>query len=145
MSELSRYVFLVGALPLVVLGTVHVFGTPFTLVQSKGLAPRDPSLRDAMTKDTILLTRRVTVWRAWVGFNLSHSLGLLLFGIVVLLVGRSEASFREQAGVFLPVAIVVSTFYLLLAARYWFRSPVIGIAAAGACFVASWVLFLAGG
>jgi len=136
---------LMGALPFVVLGIAHAFATPRTPAQSKGLSPRDPVLREAMTKDTVLLTRRTTLWLAWVGFNLSHSLGAVLFGAVVLLVGRSQASFQAQAGVFLPFAIVVSGLYLLLGLRYWFRTPIVGIALSGVCFVASWVLFVIGG
>jgi hypothetical protein len=134
-----------GALPFVVLGIAHAFATPRTPAQSKGLSPRDPVLREAMTKDTVLLTRRTTLWLAWVGFNLSHSLGAVLFGAVVLLVGRSQASFQAQASVFLPFAIVVSGLYLLLGLRYWFRTPIVGIALSGVCFVASWVLFVMGG
>ena len=145
MPELSRYIFLIGALPFVVLGLAHVFATPRAPAQSKGLSPRDPALREAMTKGTVLLTRRTTVWLGWVGFNLSHSLGAVLFGAVVLLVGRSQASFQAQAGVFLPFAIVVSGLYLLLGLRYWFRTPIVGIALSGVCFVASWVLFVIGG
>ena len=145
MPELSRYIFLMGALPFVVLGMAHAFATPRVPAQSKGLSPRDPALREAMAKDTVLLTRRTTLWLAWVGFNLSHSLGAVLFGAVVLLVGRSQASFQAQAGVFLPFAIVVSGLYLLLGLRYWFRTPIVGIALSGVCFVASWVLFVIGG
>jgi hypothetical protein len=145
MRELSRYLFLVGALPFVFLGVAHALGTPLTTAQSKGLSPRDPALRETMTTATVLITRRTTLWLTWVGFNLSHSLGLLLLGTVVLLVGRSQASFQTQAGLFLPVASVVSGLYLLLAIRYWFRTPVVCIATALACFVASWVLFLVGG
>jgi hypothetical protein len=110
--------------------------------QRKGLSPRTPAVRDAMTNDTLLLTRRTTVWLAWVGFNLSHSLGAVLFGSLVLLVGRSSISFETRAAVFLPFTVVVCNLYLILALRYWFRTPIIGIAASGICFVVSWVLFV---
>jgi hypothetical protein len=63
---------------------------------------------------------------------------------MVLLIGRSQASFQAQASIFVPVAIVASGLYLLLGLQYWFRTPIAGIAASLACFVASWVLFLAG-
>ena len=145
MTELSRYLFLAGALPFVVLGLAHVRATPRTLSESRGLSPRDPALREAMSKATVLITRRTNLWLTWVGFNLSHSLGAVLFGAVVLLIGRSPASFRAEAGVFLPLAVVVSGLYLWLGLRYWFRTPIIGIALAGACFVASYVLFVVGG
>ena len=145
MLELSRYLFLIGALPFIVLGLAHAAATPRTPAQARGLSPRDPAVRDAMAHDSVLLTRRTTLWLAWVGFNLSHSLGAILFGVVVVLIGRSSASFEAQAGVFLPLTVLVSATYLVLALRYWFRTPIIGISLASVCFSVSWVLFARAG
>src|SRR5687767_14475635 len=145
MHEVSRYLFLAGALPFIVLGLAHAVATPHTPAQARGLSPRDPALRDAMSHDNVLLTRRTTVWLAWVGFNLSHSLGAVLFGAVIVLIGRSPASFEAQANVFLPLAVLVSATYLVLGIRYWFRTPIMGISLASVCFVASWVLFVRAG
>lgn len=142
MLELSRYLFLAGALPYVLLGLAHAFATPREPSESRGLSPRDPALREAMSRDSVLMTRRTTLWLAWVGFNLSHSLGAVLFGVVVLLIGRSPAVFATQASLFVPLAVVVSGVYLVLGLRYWFRTPIMGIALSGACFVASGVLLL---
>jgi hypothetical protein len=145
MYDLSRYLFLLGALPFLFLGSVHAWATPRGTADSKGLSPRDPSLRETMSKETVLLTRRTNMWLAWIGFNLSHSLGAVLFGVVVLLIGRSPASFQAQAGVFLPLALVVSGLYLLLGFRYWFRAPIIGLASACLCFVISSLFYILGG
>jgi hypothetical protein len=38
-----------------------------------------------------------------------------------------------------PVAIAV--IYLLLAIRYWFRAPAIGVAAGTSCLVIGWLLY----
>jgi hypothetical protein len=141
MLEVSRYLFLAGALPFILLGLAHVAATPRTPNQAKGLSPRDPALRDAMSRDSLLLTRRTTLWLAWVGFNLSHSLGAVLFGSVIMLIGRSPASFQAQGSVFLPLAVLVSGAYLVLGLRYWFRTPILGIALSSVCFWASWALF----
>ena len=145
MPELSRYLFLIGALPFILLGFAHAVATPQTPADAQGLSPRDPAVRGAMARDTILLTRRTTVWLAWVGFNMSHSLGAILFGAVVVLIGRSGASFEAQASVFLPLAVLVSAIYLVLAIRYWFRTPIIGISLASVCFLVAWLLFARAG
>lgn len=145
MRELSRYLFIAGAMPYIVLGLLHAWHTPFTTAEDKGLSPRDRALRDTMAGANLLLTRRTTLWLTWVGFNLSHSLGAVLFGAVVVLVGRSDASFRAQAGVFLPLANVVSLCYLAIALRFWFRTPVIGIALAGVCFLTAGLAFALAG
>jgi hypothetical protein len=143
MAELSRYLFLAGALPFVVLGVAHALATPEAASARKGLSPRPVELALAMEKATLRLTRRTNMWLAWVGFNLSHSLGIVTFGVGVLLAGRSASAFAEQAPVWVPLAAGVSGAYLWLAARYWFRTPIIGCAVSFACFVAAWVsLFL---
>jgi len=80
------------------------------------------------------------MWRAWVGFNLSHSLGVSLLGLTVLLVGRTSASFALNAAVFLPLAVMVSFAYLGLAVVYWYRAPVVGVGLAVALFVSAWAL-----
>src|SRR5215471_18355089 len=125
MSELSRYFFLLGALPYVVFGILHALMTPVTPDQMKGLTPRDLTFRIAMSRETVLLTRRTNVWLGWVGFNFSHSLGLVAFGIVAILIARSRVSFTAQAAVFIPLTVVVSLLYLVLGLRYWFRSPIL--------------------
>ena len=145
MLEVSRYLCLAGALPFVVLGLAHAAATPLTTAQARGLSPRDPALRDAMARDSVLLTRRTTLWLAWVGFNLSHSLGAVLFGSVMMLIARSPSSFQAQGSVFLPLAVLVSAAYLILGLRYWFRTPTIGISLSSVGFLASWVLFARAG
>jgi hypothetical protein len=143
-QELSRYLFLAGALPFLVFGTLHAVQTPRQPAERRGLSPSDPSLAESMAHSNILLTRRTDMWRAWVGFNLSHSLGLVLFGGVMVLVGRTSASFGYNAGIFLPLAVVVSIAYLILAMAYWFRTPIIGIGLCVFLFSAAWVLHLVG-
>ena len=139
MSELSRYFFLLGGLPYIIFGIVHALMTPVTPNQMKALTPRDPAFRTAMSREVFLLTRRTNLWLCWVGFNFSHSLGLVAFGIVVLSIGRSQASFVDQATIFVPLAVVVSLLYLVLGLRYWFRSPILVTTFACACFVVSWL------
>jgi hypothetical protein len=145
LAELSRYLFLLGALPFVVLGIAHALATPLTPEESKGLSPRDLAYRQSMTEQTVLLTRRTNLWLAWVGFNLSHSLGAVLFGVVVLLAGWSPAAFGTNWPSFVPLAIVVSGVYLAIGLRFWFRTPIIGIIISSVCFVLSGVLRLLAG
>src|SRR5262245_44511882 len=58
------------------LGLIHLV---YTFVGSK-LEPRDPSLQVRMSDVPLVLTRQTTVWKAWIGFNASHALGIILFG-----------------------------------------------------------------
>src|SRR6185436_10875778 len=119
MHELSRYLFLLGALPFVFLGLAHAWHTPVSTEDERGLSPRDPAYRQGMKEQTLVLTRRTNLWLTWVGFNFSHSLGAVLLGVVVLLAGRSAVAFAANASVFVPLAVVVSLLYLAIGLRYW--------------------------
>jgi hypothetical protein len=137
---MSRYLFLVGGLVLLLMGTVHVVLTPQRPGERKGLSPVEPAVEDSMARARTHLSDRMDMWRAWVGFNLSHSLGVSLLGLTVLLVGRTSASFALNAAVFLPLAVMVSFAYLGLAVVYWYRAPVVGVGLAVALFVSAWAL-----
>jgi hypothetical protein len=143
-SELDRYLFLAGALPFVVLGLAHALATPLATGDRKGLSPADPALAEAMTRGRVLLTGRTDLWRCWVGFNLSHSLGAVAFGVSVLAVGRSAESYAAQAAVCGPLAVLVSGAFLAIGVRYWFRTPIAGCAIAFACFALAWAVRIAG-
>jgi hypothetical protein len=144
MRELSRYLYLAGAAPFLILGVAHAFATPLAPGQRRGLSLRDVTLEEGLARSRVLLTGRTNVWLAWVGFNLSHSLGAVLFGAVVLLTGRSAAVFQSEAPLFLPLALLVSGTYVALAVTYWFRTPIIGTVVSLVLFLLSSVLFLLG-
>jgi hypothetical protein len=145
MPELSRYFFLAGALPFLVLGAAHAAATPLAVTDRKGLSPRDADLPGAMARSRLRLTKRTDMWLAWVGFNLSHSLGAVAFGAFILMIGLNRVSFAQQANVAVPLSLVVSAAYLYLAAKYWFRTPIAGCALSVACFLMSWALRALGG
>lgn len=140
MADLSRLCFLAGAVPYLVLGTAHAWHTPFQVDQKKGLSARDPAVEGAMATTSPRLTARTDLWRAWVGFNYSHSLGAVLFGLFVLLIGRSESAFLAEGALAIPLALIVSLAYLVLGIKYWFKTPIVGIAVSVACFALAWVL-----
>jgi hypothetical protein len=141
---LSRYLFLAGSVPFLVLGTAHALLTPRSTDRPRPLSPADTPLAEAMARTPLRLTRRTDMWRAWVGFNFSHSLGVLLLGVVVVIVGRSEASFVRDGPFFVPLALAAALVYAVLAVNYWFRTPIRGAAAGAALFLAAWILLLVG-
>jgi hypothetical protein len=144
MPDLSRALFLFGAIPFLVLGSLHAWHTPTRTTERKGLSPRDQGLAEAMSRSTPRLTDRTDIWRAWVGFNYSHSLGAVLFGLFVVLIGRDGESYASNASVAVPLALVVSLGYLVLGIKYWFRTPIIGIGVSTGAFILAWAIRLAG-
>ncbi len=122
------------------LGGLHAIYTLLDLRNPRRLVPRDPSVIPAMANSAVRLSRGSTdMWRAWIGFNFSHSLGVLLFAALAVWAG-----FRINTlpVVIMPALILIGCVYLVLALRYWFRSPAIGIAIGTGCFAAAWILSL---
>ena len=78
---IARVFFLAGASIVGVLGALHLF---YTFFSDKFLA-RDPAVVDAMKGTSPRISRGTTMWRAWIGFNASHSLGCFSVGAGLVL------------------------------------------------------------
>lgn len=114
------------------LGSIHLF---YTFSGDK-LAPRDQAVQEAMKATPMVLTSETTVWRAWVGFNASHGICAVFFGLVFgfLAVAHAELLFRSAYLQLLGVAVLVG--FAVLAKLYWFSIPLAGVSLALASFIA---------
>lgn len=121
-----------------ILGALHALYTLLDLRDPRRLVPSDPSVIRAMANSTVRLSRGGTdMWRTWIGFNFTHSLGLLLFGALAVAAGvRANVL---PSGI-IPALTLIGCLYLFLAVRYFFRVPAIGVAIGTGCFAAAWVL-----
>lgn len=80
------------------------------------------------------------MWRAWIGFNFSHSLGLLLVGALGVWAGCRIKML--PVGIMMPVLTLIGCAYEVLALLYWFWIPALGVAVGTGCFAAAWFLSL---
>ncbi|EQD34310.1 conserved hypothetical protein, membrane, partial [mine drainage metagenome] len=105
------------------------------------LVPDNPAVIEAMSSSSVRLAKGgTTMWRAWVGFNLSHSLGAMMFSFGCIAVGLSLGLLAlPKAALLVPVAIGATYFWLAI--RYWFRVPAIVIAAATLCLTIGWLVY----
>jgi hypothetical protein len=78
MPSVSSLLVAAGSLGIFGLGCAHLL---FTFRGNK-LHPRDPTLMDQMREVSPVISREMSMWNAWVGFNASHSFGAMLFGLV---------------------------------------------------------------
>ena len=123
-----------------VLGVLHAVYTLLDLRNPRRLVPFDPSVARAMANSAVRVSRGGTdMWRAWIGFNFSHSLGVLLVGGLAIWAG---SRIKTLPVAIMPVLMLIGCVYLVLALRYWFRTPAIGVAVATGCFAAAWMLSL---
>jgi hypothetical protein len=133
---LKQGLLISGSSIFIVLGIAHLY---YTFINNKFKA-RDEKVTEGMQKTSPLLTRQTTMWKAWIGFNGSHSLGALFFGgiNVVLTVGYYEVI--SGSVMIQTLNIVVCMSYLALAIKYWFKTPIIGIAVATICYILTAIL-----
>jgi hypothetical protein len=89
----ARLLMTASALVLLVFGLIHLACT----FRGTKLTPRDPELQQRMKEVSPVISRETTMWKAWVGFNASHSLSVILFGLVYgyLALAHSELLFRS--------------------------------------------------
>jgi len=117
-----------------VLGTMHAVYMLMDLQHPRRLVPADPALIAVMAGTRVRLAGDATdMWRAWIGFNLSHSLGALLFGATAMAWPVIAPAHTPLA--WLPAA--VAAVYLTISLRCWFRAPNAAIAMATVAFAAA--------
>lgn len=92
--------------------------------------PRDHELVAALRDTTVALAPGGhSFWTASLGFHLSHSIGVLLFALLILISGSNGT------GWLLPLLIVISMIYALIAWRFWFHIPLMGCLLATASLI----------
>jgi hypothetical protein len=116
-----------------VLGLMHLL---YTFYGPK-LLPRDRELQTRMQEVSPVITRQTTMWKAWVGFNASHSYGLILFGAVYGYLALAHSAFLFRSVFLLSLGLILLFGYIFLAKRYFFRIPL------GAVLLATFLYALA--
>jgi hypothetical protein len=139
---LIRALLMCGGSIFAVLGFLHALYTFLDIRKPRRIVPDDPSIAAAMAISKVRLTRGgTTMWKAWVGFNFSHSLGAILFGGLTIAAGVTLQTLPIPSWVLLLIA-AIGAVYLVLAVLYWFRIPIAGCGIATACFVIAWLLYV---
>jgi hypothetical protein len=121
------------------LGTLHLVYT----FSGRMLTPRDPALQISMQQTSPVISKQTTMWRAWIGFNASHSMGAILFGLIYGFLALVHSELLFGSPFLLLVGLAMLGGLLALARLYWFRIPLAWISISLACYVVSIALSLA--
>lgn len=135
----ATVLMLVSAAILFVLGALHLVYTFF----GTKLSPRDPALRKRMEEVSPVITKETTMWRCWVGFNVSHSMAGMLFGLIYGFLAIAHGGLLFSSPYLLVVGLLVSGSFFVLARVYWFSIPFFGTGISLGCYVASIIVSLA--
>jgi hypothetical protein len=114
------------------LGVVHLIYTFWGPM----LTPRDPALQISMSQIAPVITKETTMWRCWVGFNASHSIGLILFGLIFGFLALAHPQLLFQSPFLLAVGLAMLCGLAALSKVYWFGAPFTGICISLVCYLA---------
>lgn len=130
----------VGGAVFAALGVTHGALAVRDLWRPTAFTPADDRLRESMADVPMRFGgHRTSMWRAWLGFNLSHSLGLMVFGGFILIWALQDSTVAQDLWLQV-IGTTIGLVYLVLAVRFWFYGPVVGCVLGILCFVASWYL-----
>lgn len=136
MEGLSNILLGAGGFIYLVLGTLHWVYTFYT----PRFRPYDESVEAGMKATTPRLTKRTTMWKAWMGFNGSHSTGAMFFGFMALYFSMAAMPVFKSSMLLQAVVLINSAYYLYLGKKYWFSIPRNGIILATIFFTIAIVL-----
>ncbi len=134
--------FVAGTIPFIVAGGLHVLLALADTARPRSFAPRDRSVQPALEGTRIRFggSAAPSMWRAWLGFNISHGLGVFTFGLLCLLIATYDFELVERIDAIRPLTIAFSAAYVALSLRFWFYGPAILTGTATACFTVATVL-----
>jgi hypothetical protein len=118
------------------LGVVHLVYTFW----GPNLTPRDPALQISMSQSSPVITKETTMWRCWVGFNASHSMGLILFGLIFGYLALAHGQLLFRSPFLLIVGLALLMGFVVLGKIYFFSAPLTGVSISLAFYVAGIVL-----
>jgi hypothetical protein len=90
-----------------------------------------------------VISRETTMWRTWVGFNASHSFGVVLFGALYGYLAMWHSALLFHSWFLLALGFALLLGYAGLAKVYWFRVPFRGIVLAAVLYLLGIVVHLA--
>jgi phosphoglycerol transferase MdoB-like AlkP superfamily enzyme len=121
----ERTWFIAGAVVFMAAGGGHALAALVDVVRPTFFRPVDRSVIGSMETTTFRFRRmwpwaddvHPSMWRLWLGFNISHGLGVFAFSLLCL-----------------PLS------YLALSLRFWFYVPAIATGTATVCFTVAAIL-----
>ncbi|MGD0165615.1 MAG: hypothetical protein ABSB39_24455 [Candidatus Sulfotelmatobacter sp.] len=129
----AKILMVLSASIIFTLGIVHLAYT----LWGPELTPRDPALQISMSQISPVITKETTMWRCWVGFNASHSMGLILFGLVFGYLALAHGQLLFQSPFLLLVGLAMLGGFVVLCKVYFFSAPLTGVCISSACYLAS--------
>ncbi|MBS0659047.1 MAG: hypothetical protein JSR82_12470 [Verrucomicrobia bacterium] len=121
----------------VFLGGAHGWFTWQDARSPRILVPRDPALVEAMRGMPLRIHPTTDFWRAWIGFNFTHSLGVALFGGILLASALLWPEPFRSSWLLRGGCLAIAVLYVVLARAYFFSKPLAASTVALALLIAA--------
>jgi hypothetical protein len=132
---IPRILIAASAAIILYFGSMHLALTFFT----DQLTPIEGQMETAMKHVAPRVSSGTTMWKAWVGFNVSHSMGLILFGLIYGYLAVYQWEVLRRSYFLSGLGLLVLAGYVVLARVFWFSDPLIGVSAATLLYVAGFI------
>ena len=113
------------------LGLLHLVYT----FRGPMLHPSDPDLTARMMIVSPVISRETTMWRVWIGFNATHSFGLILFGALYGYLSMRHRAFLFHSWFLLALGFALLLGYAVIAKLYFFTAPFRGVVLAAVLYL----------
>ena len=130
---IAQLLMVASALIILSLGVMHIWIT----FRGNKLSPREQGLQEKLSQSHLVLTRQTTFWKAWIGFNASHSFGAIFFGLMYGYLALQQSDLLFHSIFLLGMGLLFLIGYFVLGRLYWFSVPFRGISLALTCYIAS--------
>ena len=131
MDTVSASLVAASATVILLLGLIHLLYT----FHGNKLHPRDAALEARLRDVSPVITRETTMWKAWIGFNASHSYGAILFGLLYGYLALVQSALLFASPFLLVLGLAFLMGYVFLGKVYWFSVPFRGILLATTLYV----------
>jgi len=132
---MAQILLTVAGTIILLMGTGHFVLTLRDVRRPTAFTPTDDAVRLAMQRAQLRFNRRINLWESWLGFNLSHSMGAMMFGGALLFAALVHPDAFLQSAFLRATALLIPVVYLAVALRFWFWGPALGISTVFLCIL----------
>ena len=136
---LARAFIGAAAATVLVRGCAHLALTYFT----DSFSTPDVDLDTRMKAVSPNISQQLTVWKAWIGFNASHSIALIFFGLVYGYLVLRQPDLLRHSPFLACLGALFLAGYVVLAKAYWFSVPLAGVSLAAVLYVVGFAVAVA--
>ncbi|MHA7872407.1 MAG: LIC_13387 family protein [Hyphococcus sp.] len=122
----AQWIAAAGGALFFLLGALHLRLTVRDMKDPQHFAPARKDLLAALKNTRINLRKDVKdFWTSYLGFHVSHSVGLLFYGCVVMYCALVRPDILSDIAARLAI-VTVGAAYVLMARAFWFVIPFVG-------------------